>query len=902
MSEKRAGRPRKPLPASLPPAFKRFALQLRRHADESAVTTRQLAARAHISLTAASRALNGERRIDARELDSFIKALGLNETQRASLVFLHQQATAEADGSQPHGREGAGTGLPDILAELRQEAALSLREISHRLTVAGSPMAKSTVERILEDPDRSPLQALQVGTILIEALPDHVRGPAAEKLHRSYLGPAHNTAIYVMGQPGAGKSELLASLRPSVPVASEETVAALARRLDLPVAELLAFRETAQADQIPGRPISEWSPLELGVHRAATPIGTSETKKSELPPYILRSHDELLADAVRDAAAGRSQMLVVTGNSTTGKTRACWEAVQPLSQQGWRLWHPFNPTPAEAVMDGIARVEPRTVVWLDDVERYLLAPELGERVAYAIGRLLRQLDRGPILVLGTIWPRDLDHLTAPPAPNAPDLYEQARRLLSGRIIFVPDRFDPVALSSAKARSAIRDPRLAEAVEQSGSDGRLTQYLAGGPQLMNFLSTAMSASKAVLEAAMDACRLGISSPLPQSFLTEAAVGYLSDSAFDMLTEDWAEQVFAELTRPVTGGSSPLRRIRPRPTSRTPGPPSAHGTPVRSVGPTYRLADHLDVAGRRTRQFLCPPNSFWLAAYNHLTAPEDLEGLAEAADDRYRLQWAHHLRRRAAEVGDDQGLLRLTRLREEAGDHEQAEYLARAAAEAGYTSGLRELVRMREKAGDFESAQVLARQAAESGDGLALAELAWTYEEQGDSANAEQLAQQAAAVGDTFALRELARMREASGDITSAETLYRQAAMDFHDAPSLLRLAEMRQEAGDRNEAQRFARAADNNDVLSLIDSARARQEDGDREGAETLYRQAADAGNAFALAALARMREEAGDRSSAEALYRQTADAGLAWLVNPARRWPYGLNPDGAPTPPWGERV
>ncbi|MDQ0763890.1 helix-turn-helix domain-containing protein [Streptomyces canus] len=898
MNEKRAGRPRKPLPATLPPAFKRFALQLRRHADESAVTTRQLAARTHISLTAASRALNGERRIDARELDSFIDALGLNETQRASLVFLHQQAMDEAHGAQSHGREGAGTGPADILAELRQEAAISLREISHRLTVAGSPMAKSTVERILEDPNRSPLQALQVGTILIEALPEHVRGPAAEKLHRSYIGPAHNAAIYVMGQPGAGKSELLASLRSSMPVASEEAMASLARRLDLPVSELLAFRETAQADQIPGRPISEWSALELGVHRAAAPIGTGENEESELPPYIPRSHDELLADAVRDAAAGRSQMLVVTGNSTTGKTRACWEAIQSLSQQGWRLWHPFNPTPAEAAMDGIARVEPRTVVWLDDVERYLLAPELGERVAYAIGRLLRQLDRGPILVLGTIWPRNLDQLTASPAPNAPDLHEQARRLLSGRIIFVPDRFDPVALSSAKAQSAIRDPRLAEAVEQSGSDGRLTQYLASGPQLMNLFSMAMSASKAVLEAAMDACRLGISSPLPQSFLTEAAVGYLSDSAFAVLTEDWAEQVFAELTRPVTGGSSPLRRIRPRPTLRTPGSPPAHGAPVRSVGPTYRLADHLDLAGRRTRQFLCPPDSFWLAAYNHLTVPEDLEGLAEAADDRYRLQWAHHLRRRAAEVGDE-GLLRLTRLREEAGDREQAEYFARAAAAAGYTSGLRELVRMREEAGDFESAEALARQAAESGDGLALAELAWTYEEQGDSANAEQLAQQAAAVGDTFALRELARMREVSGDITSAEALYRQAAVDFHDTPSLLRLAEMRQEAGDRNEARRFARAADSDDVLPLIDSARARQEEGDWEGAETLYRQAADAGNAFALEALARMREEAGDRSGAEALYRQTADAGLAWLVNPARRWPYGLNPDGAPTPPWG---
>jgi hypothetical protein len=468
--------------------------------------------------------------------------------------------------------------------------------------------------------------------------------------------------------------------------------------------------------------------------------------------------------------------------------------------------------------------------------------------------------------------------------------------VSGRIIFVPDRFDAMALNSIEAQSALKDSRLAEAVEHTGRNGRLTQYLVSAPELLHRFSTARSASKAVLEAAMDACRLGINSPLSQSFLTDAAVDYLSNAVFNMLTEDWAEQAFAELTLPVAGGTSPLRRIQPRPASRTPGPPPAQNAPVRSMGPTYRLADPIAEEGRRTRPFLCPPNSFWLAAYNHLTVPEDLESLADAADDRFRLQWAHHLRRRAAEVADDQGLVRLTRMREEAGDREQAEYFARAAAAAGYTAGLRALVRMREEAGDFESAQVLALEAAEYGDGLALAELAWTHEEQGDFTSAERLARQAAAVGDIFALRELARMRETSGHSASAEAIYSVGAVLFEDYRSRLRLAEMRQEAGDKNDAQRLTHAADTNDVL--MNSAQARQEEGDREGAEALYRQAADAGNAFALVALAQIREDAADQEGAKVLYQQAADAGLAWLVNPASRWPHGLDPDGAPTPPW----
>ncbi|WEP00696.1 hypothetical protein A6P39_044095 (plasmid) [Streptomyces sp. FXJ1.172] len=77
----------------------------------------------------------------------------------------------------------------------------------------------------------------------------------------------------------------------------------------------------------------------------------------------------------------------------------------------------------------------------------------------------------------------------------------------------------------------------------------------------------------------------------------------------------------------------------------------------------------------------------------------------------------------------------------------------------------------------------------------------------------------------------------------------------------------------------------------------REKAGDREGAETLARQAADAGHGQWLASLARMREEAGDSESAETLYRQAANTGQPhpFLKN---RWPYGLDPDGSPTPPW----
>ncbi|GAA2781507.1 hypothetical protein GCM10010441_03030 [Kitasatospora paracochleata] len=63
-----------------------------------------------------------------------------------------------------------------------------------------------------------------------------------------------------------------------------------------------------------------------------------------LSGYVSHARDRVLADAVREATGGQSPMLVLVGSSSTSKTRACWQAVQPLATAGWRLWHPYDPT------------------------------------------------------------------------------------------------------------------------------------------------------------------------------------------------------------------------------------------------------------------------------------------------------------------------------------------------------------------------------------------------------------------------------------------------------------------------------------------------------------------------------------------------------------------------------
>jgi hypothetical protein len=122
-------------------------------------------------------------------------------------------------------------------------------------------------------------------------------------------------------------------------------------------------------DQRPrlGRPISSYTALALEVHRAIE-VGDHADRLPPLPPYVPRAHDDRLAQVVAAAVGGVSRMAVLVGGSSTGKTRACWEAIQDLSDQWW-LWHPIDPSRPQAAAQALAEVGPYTVVWLNLVFR-----------------------------------------------------------------------------------------------------------------------------------------------------------------------------------------------------------------------------------------------------------------------------------------------------------------------------------------------------------------------------------------------------------------------------------------------------------------------------------------------------------------------------------------------------
>ena len=387
-----------------------------------------------------------------------------------------------------------------------------------------------------------------------------------------------------------------------------------------------------------GWPLAEViDPFALEVHRPVQP-DTSQRDLPTLPVYVPREHDMELGRVVTAAAHGSSRIVVLVGGSSTGKTRACWEALRLLRdrKQGWRLWHPIDPSRPQAALRELPAIGPRTVVWLNEAQFYLdvAADGLGERVAAGLRELLRDPARAPVLLLATLWPQFWDTLTARPTGRA-DPHAQARELLAGRDISVPAAFTAAQLHDL-TRAA--DPRLVQAANAS-HDGEVIQFLAGAPELLARYRNAPPIAAALISAAIDARRMGMGIALPLAFLEAVAPGYLTDTEWDGLGEDWLEQALAYTAAWCKGTRGPLARIRPR-VGYASGPAS---------GTTYRLADYLDQYGRRVRRRRIPPPGFWTAAAS-LTDPGDLSALARAAEARGMLRDAARLHKRAAVQGN------------------------------------------------------------------------------------------------------------------------------------------------------------------------------------------------------------------------------------------------------------
>ena len=631
-----------------------------------------------------------------------------------------------------------------------------------------------------------------------------------------------------------------------------------------------------------GRPIDQWDPFNLGVHHPIAAVQRSSRGPADLPllpPYVLREHDQQLHEQLDPGRPG-PRMVVLTGQSCTGKTRAAYEAVLSCLPE----WHLVRPETSADLVHLLSddKVGSETVIWLNETQAYLDG-EHGEEAAAALRRLITSTLR--VVVVGTMWDTDWRALTARPAAGSPG-YPQARELLdqSAVKIAVPASFPQRTLTEL-CQAAGDDPRLAEAFHAAWETGEIAQVLAGGPWLIDFYADASPHTKAVLDAAIDAWLLGHHAPLPAALLEEAAAGYL-DERQRAVSAAWFIDALAQVTTKIKGAVAPVTALR---TSHGAGEPDG-----------YIVADYLLQHASNGRSSPLQPVELWDALASHTTGPADHVRIAQAAMKRnYRRHAGLHFRSVVESSNGDSPPVRLAEVPVPgtarhgfnlmvvpqgplvhlvAHSRSQFGLMSRSLEDISGDLGhaaRRGLVELLEQAGHLREAAELQRYLAESGDKPALAKLAELLEQIGQIDEAAATWRRLAGSDDMddYSMRSLASLLARAGRIDEAVEVSQQLANRGYDY-AVAALAGLLEEAEKHDEAvavwQLLARRGD---IYAMRMLARLLEQVGQIDAAAAVWRPAAEDDETYAMEGLAGVLERAGRIDDAAAVWHPAAQAG-----------------------------
>jgi hypothetical protein len=338
-------------------------------------------------------------------------------------------------------------------------------------------------------------------------------------------------------------------------------------------ADALNFKRGCLADRHGRAPLVRdiTDPTILGVHRALTiPAQTAAVDsvprldspgRRELPAYVERDIDASLR---RRMAAGGFVMLV--GDSAAGKTRAAFEAVA-ATLPDHVLLVPGSLDALPAAMAEAAR-SGKWVLWLDDIERFT---GTGGLSGVALAQLLAL--PGHHAVVATLRAAEHARLMATASGPAVDTGvrsgREARDVLDlADILWLPRLFS--YSEQLRARACEWDRRIAEAITHAGEYG-VAEYLAAGPQLVDAWLSGWAPGvhprgAALIAAAVDCRRAGLTGPLARELLQEIHENYLAARGGPLLrpesladgwnwaTAPWADTTIAALyAGPSSAGS-------------------------------------------------------------------------------------------------------------------------------------------------------------------------------------------------------------------------------------------------------------------------------------------------------------------------------------------------------------
>ncbi|MFD9409328.1 hypothetical protein ACFWBN_20240 [Streptomyces sp. NPDC059989] len=526
-----------------------------------------------------------------------------------------------------------------------------------------------------------------------------------------------------------------------VPVSERELRDLLDRARD----EQAREKRTSASGRAPAgrRTILDLTPGQLWVGEALLPGSPGSTTAPALTPYLIRDHDHALREYLKYAvASGTSILAVLTGDSSTGKTRALYEALLEVAPDLGVL----RPQTARNLLDLLPGDELREgcVLWLDELQRIVHDRE-GEKAAAELTTVLQE--RPGIIAVATLW-EDPYWREFTTQGRREDPHRHTRALLTGahaRRFKVPreltaeerGRWGKLALDQG-------DARLRSAERAGAADGRVVQHLAGGPELLAAYLSGPGGhftprEHALVTAALEARRLGHQLRLPRALLAAAADGALAlhDHAS---CEDWAGPELEALTGGVRADGSradirstltPLRALR-----------EFAGAPPRYEPADYLLQHTAPRHGDRAGSV-----ALWEALVRQTEDAEDLHRLQAAAWKRGLFGHALRLDRRAALAGAADACVRIVERTTRHPDAAKAAAWAAAHADVSNGGGLDGLFAALRASGSQESVDTLARRLVaevDPADVRAVGALAGRLADRGVSAEVTE------ALGDSLAV--------------------------------------------------------------------------------------------------------------------------------------------------------
>lgn len=339
-------------------------------------------------------------------------------------------------------------------------------------------------------------------------------------------------------------------------------------------------------------------PVVLGVKPATAEPGTLAPWN---PPYVGRDADERL-----DAMLTFSQFVLIVGDSASGKSRTAFEVIQRKFADR-AIIIPARRESLSALLNG--GIEFRGVlVWLDDLDSYLGTDK------FTLADLERLVGSGQheVSVIATIRKAAYDRFDQEAAISERKLLSLAAQLTLHRQLTYSEQVTAERVASGDSMLGTVLARLAG--DETRAYG-LAEYLAAAPYLIRRFDNAddvggMTIGVALVRAAVDWRRVGITRPIPKDALFELCRHYLPFDDAAQVDDDAMDTALRWATHKVIATSALL-------TEEQDG---------------YRAFDYLLDYVETEARFLIPPKL--LAGLRELVNPEEVPRVDLALREIYR----------------------------------------------------------------------------------------------------------------------------------------------------------------------------------------------------------------------------------------------------------------------------